>query len=139
MANRIIYHMSRRDEWEAAVVAGRYHGSSQDLADGFIHFSTADQILASAAKHRAGQDDLVLVATDVDALGAALKWESSRDGQLFPHLYGPLDLAAVLATHPLRLGSDGRHLFPTIVAEDPAALGWPPQPGAGGHADTDAS
>ena len=107
-----IYHMCRQDEWQAAKAAGRYGGSSQDKADGFIHFSTATQVVGSAARHRAGQDGLVLLRVDPAALGAALKWEPSRGGQLFPHLYGALPVAAVIAAYDLPLGADGRHLFP---------------------------
>lgn len=110
----IIYHMCRADEWRTAEAAGRYAGSSQDVADGFIHFSTAAQIVESAARHRAGQDGLLLLAVDASRLGDALKWEPSRGGQLFPHLYGPLPLEAVTAVHPLPLGPDGRHLFPPL-------------------------
>jgi len=111
-----IYHMCRYSEWDAALASGSYPGSSQDRADGFIHFSTAAQIVASAAKHRAGQDDLVLVECDADVLGAALKWEAARGGALFPHLYEALDPAKVARTAPLRLGADGRHVFPWGLA-----------------------
>lgn len=111
-----IYHMCRRDEWQAACAAGRYEGSSQDRADGFIHFSDKHQIVQSAARHRAGQDDLVLIEIDADALGAALKWEASRGGALFPHLYGPLDPATVARTAALVLDADGRHVFPWDLA-----------------------
>lgn len=111
MANPI-YHMCRRDEWDAACAGGRYSGSSQDRADGFIHFSTAAQIVASAAKHRAGQDDLILIEVDADSLGAALRWEAARGGALFPHLYGALAPAQVARSAPLRLGADGQHVFP---------------------------
>ncbi len=111
-----IYHMCRRDEWQAALTSGRYNGSSQDIADGFIHFSTAAQIVASAAKHRAGQDDLILVEVDADSLGPALRWEPSRGGALFPHLYGALLPDKVLRTAPLRLDGDGRHVFPWGLA-----------------------
>lgn len=110
----LIYHMCRTEEWEAAQPAGSYSGSSQDLADGFIHFSTAGQVIGSAAKHRAGQDGLVLLAVDGDVLGEALKWEPSRGGALFPHLYGELPVSAVLRTDPLPLGPDGRHVFPDL-------------------------
>ena len=110
-----IYHMCRRDEWQAAQAAGVYRGSSQDKADGFIHFSTAAQIVDSAARHRAGQDDLILLAVDARRLGPALRWEKSRGGQLFPHLYGDLPLDAVTAAEPLRLGADGRHVFPPLA------------------------
>jgi uncharacterized protein (DUF952 family) len=111
-----IYHMCRRDEWDAARESGRYAGSSQDRADGFIHFSSATQIVASAAKHRAGQDDLVLIECDADALGVALKWEASRGGALFPHLYGALAVKDVRRNAALRLGPDGRHVFPWGLA-----------------------
>ena len=110
----VIYHICRREEWEAARRVGRYAGSSQDAADGFIHFSAAEQVKASAAKHRAGQTGLVLLAVDADRLGAALKWEPSRGGALFPHLYGALPVEAVLAAHDLPLGADGAHVFPAL-------------------------
>ncbi len=109
-----IFHMCRREEWEAAQAAGTYDGSSQDRADGFIHFSTATQVVESAAKHRAGQDGLVLLAVDPARLGDALKWEPSRGGQLFPHLYGALPLDAVIRADDLSLGQDGRHVFPPL-------------------------
>jgi len=115
MAEGLIYHMCRRAEWQAAERAGVYRGSSQDAADGFIHFSTATQVEASAAKHRAGQDDLVLVAIEPSALGAALKWEPARDGALFPHLYGALALERVRWARPLPLGPAGRHVFPALT------------------------
>ncbi len=107
-----IYHMCRHDEWTAAQASGSYAGSSQDKADGFIHFSTAIQIVASAAKHRAGQDDLVLIEVPAESLGAALKWEVSRGGASFPHLYGTLAVSHVARHAPLRLGPDGRHAVP---------------------------
>ena len=110
----IIYHMCRAEEWQAAQACGHHAGSSQDVADGFIHFSTAAQVVESAARHRAGQSGLVLLAVDAAALGDALKWEPSRGGQLFPHLYGPLPLGAVVAADPLPLGADGAHLFPAL-------------------------
>jgi uncharacterized protein (DUF952 family) len=119
MPPSFIYHMCRRAEWEAARAAGAYRGSSQDTADGFIHFSTAAQIRDSARKHRAGQRDLVLVTVDAARFDAALRWEPSRDGALFPHLYGVLPMAAVVKVDPLPLGSDGVHIFPRL-AEDPA-------------------
>lgn len=115
MPSTIIYHMCRRGEWREAEVGGAYAGSSQDRADGFIHFSTADQIVESAARHRAGQDGLVLLAVDAEKLGDGLKWEASRSGALFPHLYGSLPVAAVHAVHDLKLGPDGRHVFPDLA------------------------
>jgi Uncharacterized protein conserved in bacteria len=112
MTERIIFHMCRAEEWESALATGSYPGSSQDAADGFIHFSTASQVEESAAKHRAGQDGLVLLTVDGDALGEDLWWEPSRGGQLFPHLYAALPVSAVLRADPLPLGPDGRHVFP---------------------------
>lgn len=114
---KIIYHMCRADEWEAAQTSGFYAGSSQDRADGFIHFSTASQVRVSAAKHRAGQDGLILLAVRTEPLGEALKWEASRGGALFPHLYGPLPVSAVETADPLNLGTDGAHKFPDHVPE----------------------
>jgi uncharacterized protein (DUF952 family) len=107
-----IYHVCRAGEWAAAQAAGVYGGSSQDQADGFIHFSGPAQVVESVAKHRTGQDGLVILEVDSAALGPALKWEPSRGGQLFPHLYGPLPVAAVLRFADLPLGGDGRHVFP---------------------------
>jgi uncharacterized protein (DUF952 family) len=114
MSTVSIFHICRAEEWQRAEGAGRYGGSSQDAADGFIHFSTREQVAGSAAKHRAGQDGLVLLAVNADALGPSLRWEASRGGQLFPHLYGPLPVSAVRAVHELPLGADGRHVFPPL-------------------------
>lgn len=108
----LIYHVCRVEEWHAAHNTGSYGGSSQDVADGFIHFSTAAQLRASVAKHRAGQDGLVLVAVDAEQLGEALKWEPSRGGELFPHVYDSLSMAAVEAVYELPLGDDGMHIYP---------------------------
>ena len=107
-----IYKICTTTEWAEAERCGVYCGSAVDLKDGFIHFSTAEQAAETAAKWFAGQRDLVLVAVDADALGDKLKWEPSRGGALFPHLYGELDLATVLRTDPLPLGADGGHVFP---------------------------
>src|SRR5271155_1270072 len=112
---QMIYHMCRADEWAVAVKAKIYHGSSQDLADGFIHFSTADQIVESARRHRARQPRLMLIAVDASLLGERLHWEPSRDGDLFPHLYGPLNPAESANVHPLPLGADGLHVFPDLT------------------------
>lgn len=111
----IIYHMCRAEEWQDALGLGRYEGSSQDKADGFIHFSTAAQVRTSAAKHRTGQTGLVLLTVKADGLGDILKWEASRGGALFPHLYGSLPVVAVLQVDDLPLGDDGLHLFPDHV------------------------
>jgi uncharacterized protein (DUF952 family) len=111
----LIYKICSRELWQAAEQAGRFEGASIDLADGFIHFSTAEQARETAAKHFAGQADLVLVAVEEDRLGAALKYEVSRGGALFPHLYAPLDLAAVAWAKPLPFGPSGRHEFPPMA------------------------
>lgn len=107
--------MCRAEEWASARSAGSYAGSAQDVADGFIHFSTASQIRDSAAKHRTGQDGLVLLAVDPEALGDVLRWEPARGGELFPHLYGPLPAEAVSRVDPLPLGADGAHVFPSEI------------------------
>jgi uncharacterized protein (DUF952 family) len=120
MTKTMIYHMCRKEEWVAAEPSGNYPGSSNDATDGFIHFSTASQIVGSAAKHRAGQTGLVLLSVRTDLLGAAdLRWEKSRDGELFPHLYDPLPVAAVTAVDPLPLGPDGKHIFPPLLQGSP--------------------
>ena len=113
----LIFHICRRDEWAAASASGGYVGSSQDGADGFIHFSTTIQLRSSASKHRAGQTDLILLTVDPEGLGKKLKWEPSRDGRLFPHLYGILPVSKVLRADPIDLGDDGVHLFPDHVVD----------------------
>jgi len=110
----LIYHMCGDEEWRTARAPGRYEGSSQDKRDGFIHFSTAETIRDSAAKHRAGQTGLVMIAVDPAKLGPALRWETARDGQLFPHLYGALDIEDAAWVRDLPLGIDGVHLFPEL-------------------------
>ena len=115
MAN-IIYKICPDALWRKAEKAGRFEGAPVDLADGYIHFSTAEQVRETAAKHFAGQRDLLLVAVDGDSLGDKLKWEVSRGGALFPHLYAPLDTSAALWVRPLPLGSDGVHVFPENLA-----------------------
>ena len=107
-----IYKICTAAEWAEAERAGVYRGSAVDRQDGFIHFSTAEQAAETAAKWFAGQRDLALVAVDANALGDKLKWEPSRGGALFPHLYGKLTLAAVLRVDPLPLDASGRHVFP---------------------------
>lgn len=112
MRENHIYHVCRAGEWQAAQGTGRYGGSSQDRADGFIHFSSAAQVAESVARHRAGQAGLVILEVATAPLGDALRWEPSRGGQLFPHLYGELPVAAVTRVAELPLGADGRHAFP---------------------------
>lgn len=111
----LIYKISPAKDWREAEVEGRFSGAPVDLADGFIHFSAADQVRETAAKHFAGQHGLVLVAVEAEALGEGLKWEPSRGGALFPHLYGELDMAAVRWVRELPLGADGAHLFPEAL------------------------
>jgi uncharacterized protein (DUF952 family) len=112
----MIYKILSRSEWEAAALGGVYTGSPVDLADGFIHFSTAQQMRETAAKHFAGQADLVLVSFDDGAFGDRLVYEPSRGGALFPHLYGSLPTSLAIAVVSLPLGSDGRHVFPEDAA-----------------------
>ena len=116
MAAATIYKIAPEALWRAAERDGRFVGAPVDLADGFIHFSTAGQARETAAKHFAGQAGLVLVAVDAAALGPALKWEPSRGGALFPHLYAELSVSAVLWTKALPLGADGAHVFPEEMA-----------------------
>lgn len=110
----IVYKICSQALWREAERAGVFRGAPVDRADGFIHFSTAAQVEETAARHFAGEDDLVLLAVDAQALGAALRWEPSRGGALFPHLYGELPLMAVIAVQPLPRGPDGRHRFPPL-------------------------
>jgi uncharacterized protein (DUF952 family) len=109
-----IYKICPAALWRAAERAGVFYGSEVDRRDGFIHFSTAAQAAETAARHFSGQRDLVLVAVEAAALGPHLKWEPSRGGALFPHLYGALDLAAVRRVDPLPLGPNG-HEFPELA------------------------
>lgn len=110
----IIYKISDVALWNEAKRVGVFTGAPVDVADGFIHFSTAAQAAETAARHFAGRGDLVLVAVDADALGAGLRHEPSRGGALFPHLYGTLPLAAVRWVKPLPLGPNGKHVFPEL-------------------------
>lgn len=111
----LIYKIFRAAEWQDLVAAGETAGAPIDLADGYIHFSTAAQAAETAAKHFAGVEGLVLAAVETDQLGEALKWEVSRGGALFPHLYRPLALAEVTAHWPLPL-ENGAHRFPEGMA-----------------------
>ncbi len=108
----LIYKIHPESDWLRSEAAGVFDGAPVDLEDGFIHFSTGAQLAGTAEKHFAGREGLLLVAVEADALGEALKWEPSRGGELFPHLYGPLAIADVRWIEPLRLGADGRHLVP---------------------------
>lgn len=112
----LIYKIFRDDEWLAFAQAGRTSGAPVDLQDGYIHFSTAEQATETATKHFAGVAGLVLVAFEAERLGEALKWEPSRGGALFPHLYRDLKLSEVVWDRRLPLGPDGRHVFPEDMA-----------------------
>lgn len=107
-----IYKILRAEEWREAQAEGVFRGSAADRADGFIHFSTARQARATAAKHFAGEAGLILAAVEAEGFGAAMRWEPSRGGDLFPHLYAELPLATILWTAALPLGEDGAHQFP---------------------------
>jgi uncharacterized protein (DUF952 family) len=102
-----IYKILPRADWTAAQAAGRYEGSPLDRKDGFIHFSSAAQAQETARRHFAGQGDLVVLAVEADDLGSALRWEPSRGGDLFPHLYGALDVALVRAVTEAPLDAGG--------------------------------
>jgi uncharacterized protein (DUF952 family) len=109
-----LYKICPAPLWREAERAGVFRGSEVDLRDGYIHFSTAEQVAETAARHFAGQDDLLLIAVDSATLGGRLKWEPSRGGALFPHLYGALALAAVRKIEPLPLGPGGGHAVPPL-------------------------
>ena len=110
--NQRIYKVVSRQQWAEAAQVSVYRGAPIDVQDGFIHFSAANQVIETVAKHFAGQDNLLLVEVDAEQLGEALRWETSRGGDLFPHLYGDLPLDAVRSVVELPLGADGTHIFP---------------------------
>jgi len=112
----LIYKICSELLWQEAEKAGSFAGAPIDMQDGYLHFSTGQQVRETAARHFAGQDDLLLVAVDADSLGPALRYEPSRGGDLFPHLYAPLPLSSVLWVKPLPLDGDGRHVFPDLPA-----------------------
>lgn len=108
-------------EWRTAVLAGRYDGSAVDLADGYIHLSTADQLPGTASKHYAGRPDLMLLSVDLKGIEDSIVWEPSRGGALFPHVYGPLPVAAVTLARACAVAADGSFVFATThgtVVED---------------------
>lgn len=110
----LIYKICPRTEWEAAVTAGLYAGSAKDQADGFLHFSAEDQLMATLQKWYADADDLILVAVDAALLGTALQWEPARDGALFPHLYALLPLCAVRGSGPIGRDPAGGFVLPKL-------------------------
>jgi uncharacterized protein (DUF952 family) len=108
----LIFKIVPESEWRDAAPSAVYRGSAKDRADGFLHFSTAQQLRGTLERYYAGADDLLLVAVDTGALGTALRFEPSRDGALFPHLYGNLTLAAVRWTRPLARDTSGHFVLP---------------------------
>ncbi len=112
-----VYKILPATLWQDAIATGVFRGSALDVADGFIHFSTAAQVRETAAKHFAGVDDLLLVAVPAGDLGTALEWERSRGGDLFPHLYAPLTVGLASWVKPLPIGADGLHVFPDLENE----------------------
>jgi uncharacterized protein (DUF952 family) len=111
-----IYKICPASAWREAERQGVFRGSADDRRDGFIHFSAASQVAGTVAKHFAGQTGLFLIAIDAEALGEALKWEPSRGAELFPHLYGELDIGAVIRILDLRARSDGSHAIPELAS-----------------------
>jgi uncharacterized protein (DUF952 family) len=111
----MIYKICPAPAWREAERLGVYRGSADDLRDGFIHFSTAAQVPGTLAKYFTGEPALFLVALDADALGDDLRWEPARGGDLFPHLYGELDLAAVIEVVNLPMRPDGSHTLPELA------------------------
>lgn len=112
-----VFKLVDRASWQAAVPSGSFGGSVADVRDGFIHFSTAAQVRETAARHFAGQPDLLLVAVAAASLGDTLRWEPSRGGALFPHLYAPLLLGAVRWVAGVELDAGGRHVFPDLLTD----------------------
>jgi uncharacterized protein (DUF952 family) len=113
--SEIIYKIAREPEWKDAQATGIFMGSADDKRDGFIHLSSAGQVNTTCDIHFNDEDNLFLVSIEVDALGPALKWEPSRRGENFPHLYAPLPLSLVHAVTPIRRGADGRLIFPPEI------------------------
>jgi uncharacterized protein (DUF952 family) len=112
--SEFLYHMAKRADWERAEADGLYRGSPDDRRDGFMHFSTAEQVAESARLHRAGQADLLLIVV-AEAGAGPWKWETARNGSLFPHLYADLPVKAAVGVHELPLGDDGLHVFPPLL------------------------
>jgi uncharacterized protein (DUF952 family) len=110
----LIFKILGNDEWRLAETAGVFEGSAVDRSDGYIHFSTAEQAPETAAKYFSGRSDLLLIAVDAQLLGEALKWEPSRGGALFPHLYASLPIERACWVRALPLGPDGKHIFGSL-------------------------
>jgi uncharacterized protein (DUF952 family) len=120
MDDQVIYKICPASAWAEAAATGVYTGSADDIRDGYIHFSRAEQVEATLYRHFPGRADLVLLAVPVAALAGDLKYEPSRGGALFPHLYGVLSAAAVLWQAPLPLNAEGLHSVPDLTATDAA-------------------
>lgn len=108
-----IYKVIDKDDWAAAKAVGEFAGAAIDIKDGYIHLSTADQVVETVKKHFGGQDNLLLLSVATAGMGDDLKWETSRNDQLFPHLYRPLVVADVTAEEALLINDDGSHQFPS--------------------------
>jgi uncharacterized protein (DUF952 family) len=115
----VAYKLVDRAEWTAALAAGAYAGSAVDRADGYIHMSTATQLAETARRHYAGHDDLLLVEVALAPLGEALKWEASRGGELFPHLFAPLPAGIGAPRRPLSVDAEG------VMRFEDGTVGWP--------------
>ncbi|MCP4320196.1 MAG: DUF952 domain-containing protein [Hyphomicrobiales bacterium] len=111
---KLIYKIVPQELWRTAESRGAFEGAAIDLQDGFIHFSTADQVADTAALHFSGQSDLLLVAVDGATLGDALRYEQSRGSDLFPHLYGLMPMECVLWVKPMPLGDNNKHILPDL-------------------------
>ena len=107
-----IYKVIDKDVWAAAKAVGEFTGAAIDIQDGYIHLSTTDQVVETVQKHFAGQDNLLLLSVATAGMGDELKWETSRNDQLFPHLYRRLRVADVTAEETLLMNEDGSHQFP---------------------------
>jgi uncharacterized protein (DUF952 family) len=114
--HEFVYKVTPRAAWDAACRTGTYEGSADDLRDGYIHMSSRNQLAGTLAKHFRGQDDLVLIKFETHAFGAALRWEVSRGGQLFPHLYAALPTRQAIAIRALQLSDDGVPMLPEDLA-----------------------
>lgn len=111
--NERIFKVVSRQLWAEAEQANIFRGAAIDVQDGFIHFSAASQVVETVARHFAGQVDLLLIEVDARRLGKELRWEVSRGGDRFPHLYGDMPLDSVLSVAELPVGTDGTHVFPS--------------------------
>lgn len=112
MTDLLAFKILTREQWDQWRADETFTGAPVDLEDGYIHLSTREQVAETAARHFAGQDDLILAMVDLAALDDTVKWEPSRGGALFPHVYGPIPMSAITTKAKIRLDTDGRHIFP---------------------------